>query len=172
MIRLIPTSPEYAKYWVKWRAEATTLKYNPVVQRTIEDLRERMALLSSDLSDLNAAKEFQFFIQWDDDLVGTVSLNGVNHTMTYGEIGYLVGEDFQGKGIGTEAVRLFVDKVFAETKLRRLVAHVAEENTSSCRLLERVGFKKEGLLREHYLINNYPHNEVVYGLLRSEWTPN
>jgi catechol 2,3-dioxygenase-like lactoylglutathione lyase family enzyme len=53
--------------------------------------------------------------------------------------------------------------------LRRLVAYVAEGNIASRRILEKVGFIQEGICREHYLINGIPTNEVLYGLLRSDW---
>jgi len=48
---------------------------------------------------------------------------------------------------------------------------VHEENRASRRVLEKSGFVQEGLLREHYLINGQPVNEVLYGLLRQEWKP-
>lgn len=85
------------------------------------------------------------------------------------EIGYDVSQELQGKGIGTAALKLFVDKIFSSTPLRRLMAYVAVDNIASRRILEKVGFKQEGLLREHYLINGIPTDEVVYGLLRSDF---
>jgi predicted enzyme related to lactoylglutathione lyase len=88
--------------------------------------------------------------------------------MRYGEIAYEVGEVYHGRGIGTKAVRKFVDKVFAETALRRIVAYVAEDNKASRRLLEKIGFVQEGICREHYIINGIPTNEVLYGILRSD----
>ena len=88
--------------------------------------------------------------------------------MNTAEIGYGVAEEHHRKGIGTNAVRLLVDKVFSETHLRKLFAHVHSGNTASCRLLERIGFKREGVLREHYLVNGMPVDEVFYGLLRRE----
>ena len=67
------------------------------------------------------------------------------------------------------AVRMLVDKVLAETALRKLVAYVHDQNRASCRVLEKLGFRQEGFLREHYIINGKPENEIVYGLLKSEW---
>jgi ribosomal-protein-alanine N-acetyltransferase len=90
--------------------------------------------------------------------------------MGYGEIGYGFAESHHGKGIATAAVRLLVEKIFRETNLRKLLAYVHEENIASCRVLEKVGFQEEGLLRDHYLILGNPVNEILYGLLKQEWT--
>lgn len=169
-ISLVPTDPKHVELWHSWRSEPTTLKYNPIVLTTIEKLKERMALMSSDLSNLKAADEFQFFIQHETKLVGTLSLKNISHMMMYGEIGYDVGQEFQGQGIATEAVRQFVAKIFSETSIRRLVAYVAEDNLPSRKLLDKVGFQQEGLCREHFIINGKPTNEVLYGILKSDWS--
>jgi len=132
-----------------------------------------MALMSSDLSNLNGAEEFQFFVRSGGILIGTVTLININHKMMYAEIGYNIGENFQGKGFATQAVRQFVAMIFSRTALRRLIAHVAEDNIPSRKLLEKIGFQQEGILREHYIINSKPTNEILYGILRSECgTPN
>lgn len=145
------------------------VRYNPLAQTQLCDLRTRTAKVSSDLSDLKSSEEFQFFIRFQEQLVGTLSLKNISHMMMYGEIGYDVGESFQGKGIGTSAVGLFVEKIFADTPLRRLIAYVAEGNLASRRLLEKVGFLQEGICREHFIINGKPTDEILFGILRSEW---
>lgn len=169
MIKLIETNPKYVELWHAWRAEPNTLKFSPIAVTSLEKLKERMALMSSDLSNLKGAEEFQFFIQCDEKLVGTVSLKNISHMMMYGEIGYDVGQEFQNKGIGTQAVSQFVATIFSKTAIRRLFAYVAEDNLPSRKLLEKVGFQQEGICREHFIINGKPTNEILYGMLRSDW---
>ena len=65
--------------------------------------------------------------------------------------------------------RLLVDEVEAG---KREIAHIAEENVASQRLIEGVGFYHEGTLREHYIIQGRRVSERVYGLLRDEWCQN
>lgn len=172
MIELIPTDVKYAELWHTWRSETNTLKYNPLVRTSLEKLRERMNLMSSDLSNLKAAEEFHFFIQCSEKLVGTVSLKNISHMMMYGEIGYDVGEEFQGRGIGSLAVKSFINMIYSKTAIRRLFAYVAEDNLPSRKLLVSIGFQQEGICREHYIINGKPTNEVIYGNLRHEWLNN
>lgn len=169
MIEFVQSKPEYAELWDKWRREPESLRHNPLTLSDTETLRARMKACGSDLSDLKSAEEFQFFVRWQEQLVGSVNLRSIDHRMMTADIGYGIGEDFQGKGIGTETIRSFVDKVFAETELRKLSALVAEGNIASRRLLERVGFIQEGICRDHFLINGVPTNEVLYAILRRDW---
>ena len=70
--------------------------------------------------------------------------------------------------MASSGLKLFIEKIFTETALRKIIAYVAEDNFASRRVLEKVGFIQEGLLREHYVINGEPTNEVFYGMLRAD----
>jgi ribosomal-protein-alanine N-acetyltransferase len=89
--------------------------------------------------------------------------------MGYGEIGYGIAEAHHGRGVGTAAVSLLIAKIFRETPLRKLIALVHVENHASRRVLAKLAFRQEGLLVEHYVIQNHPVDEVFYGLLKREW---
>jgi RimJ/RimL family protein N-acetyltransferase len=58
---------------------------------------------------------------------------------------------------------------FGRLGLHRVFADTDPRNAPSIRALERLGFVREGVLREHYLVQGEPQDAVVYGLLRSEW---
>ena len=145
------------------------IAYNPVLNSPVEQLRERVSQELTDLSKIYDGNLFRWVVKYNGIWVGTVALTNINSMMKYAEIGYGIAEDYQGKGLGKLAVQAMIDKIFEETDLRRLMAHVYEGNTASCKLLERLGFKKEGVLRQHYIINGEPVNECVYGLLRSDY---
>lgn len=86
-----------------------------------------------------------------------------------GEIGCVFHKDYWRKGYGNESVRWMIDYGFDELELNRLHAHVIQFNEGSLGLLEKLGFIKEGLLREHYFVENAYYNGVCYGLLKREW---
>ena len=88
-----------------------------------------------------------------------------------GAVGYLIGEAHQSRGLGTRAVRLLVGHLFQETPLRRLQALVSVENLPSQKLLRRLGFAFEGTLRQHFVIQGKPVDEMVFAVLREEWKP-
>jgi ribosomal-protein-alanine N-acetyltransferase len=168
-ITILPPSVEYASSYHRWRNEATTLRFNPVKDRNLEELTESLRISPASLMPLEQGVDHRWFINCDGQTVGTVSLSDVNKMMGTAVIGYMIGEDFHGRGIATQAVKLWTSMIFDLTDIRRLTASVAEQNYASLRVLEKVGYKREGLLREHFIIQGTPTNQIVFGLLRSEW---
>ncbi len=77
--------------------------------------------------------------------------------------------DEWGKGYGTEAMRLVLDYAFGELKLNRVELATAVENVRAVRSYEKCGFVREGLLREHCLIDGQPSDSVTMAVLRSDW---
>jgi ribosomal-protein-alanine N-acetyltransferase len=168
-LRLVAARAEHAPAWMRWRNEAASRRFNPLLPLTVEELARRLSsYYGSNLKDRTRA-EYRWMVQFGDEVVGTVSASNASWSMGYVEIGYMLAASHQGQGLGTRAVRLLVDKLFRETDIHRIFATVSVENEPSCRLLTRLGFAHEGTLREHYLIQGRRIDEAVYGLLRHEW---
>lgn len=107
----------------------------------------------------------------DDDRVGVVDLVNVDRQFGNAEVGYFFAPESWGNGYATAAVERVVDYAFDELRLHRVYARVFAFNEGSARVLETVGFEREGVLRE----DAYMHGEYVdtlrYGLLESEREP-
>lgn len=168
-IKLLPYEPAFLEPFIEWRSQPLSVRHNPLKAMFAEEVKQMLSSQGTELGQLRAYESYRWFISVDSQIVGAVSLKNISHSMGYGEIGYGVSESHHGKGIATAAVKLLVEKIFRETALRRLLAYVHEENIASRRVLEKLSFQEEGLLREHYVINGVPVNEVLYGLLKSEW---
>ncbi|KAK3042173.1 hypothetical protein RJ639_001293 [Escallonia herrerae] len=85
------------------------------------------------------------------------------------EVGYHLASKYWGKGIATRAVKLVASTIFIEwPHLERLEALVDVDNMGSQRVLEKVGFKKEGVLRKYYLLKRRPIDMVMFSLLSSD----
>jgi ribosomal-protein-alanine N-acetyltransferase len=168
-LRLVAPDPTFAARFAAWWAEPGVSRFNPVRPMDEAGARRRIEASTPQLRKLDPSRECRRFILLRQELVGTVALDGFNAMMGFAEVSYHIAFDYRGRGIGTAAVRRFVEAIFAETPIRRLIAMIHEQNSASRRLIERVGFVQEGLLREHYLVGGQPANEVCYGLLRSEW---
>lgn len=83
------------------------------------------------------------------------------------EIGYqLLHDSEKGKGLMSEALGAIIDYGFNTMNLNRIEAFVGPDNTPSLKLMEKFGFKKEGVLKSHYFKNNKMENSVVFGLLK------
>lgn len=84
------------------------------------------------------------------------------------EIGYVLGRAHWGQGLMLEAMRGFVIHAFDGIGLRRLEADVNPLNLPSVRLLERLGFVREGLLRQRWVTKGEVSDALLFGLLRGE----
>jgi RimJ/RimL family protein N-acetyltransferase len=85
------------------------------------------------------------------------------------EVGYWLGEEFWGRGIGTEALQLLTRHLFAEEKLLRLFALPLSYNTGSIRVLEKAGYAREGLLRASCVKYGEPRDQLLYARINPDW---
>jgi len=84
-------------------------------------------------------------------------------------IGYAIEPSNHGKGYGTEALQLMVDYLFLAKEIHRVQANTDPENKVSQRILDKVGFKKEGVSRKSSFVRGQWRDEYHYSLLREEW---
>jgi len=169
-VQLLPYQSSFLNAFIAWRNERLSVQHNPLKSMSRDEIVAMLESEGSSLMDLTKYASYRWFITLASEVVGSVSLKNISHSMGYAEIGYGIGEQYQGKGIATAAVARLVSRIFRETSLRKLTALVHDENRGSRRVLEKLGFRPEGLLREHYLINGSPVDEVFYGLLKQEWS--
>jgi len=104
-----------------------------------------------------------------DDLVGTTTLFSLNGPQRRAEIGYSLLSLHQGKGYASEALRLAISHAFDILGLERIEADIDPRNLASCRLVEKLGFKREGLLRQRWRVNGETCDSALYGLLLPEF---
>lgn len=112
---------------------------------------------------------FSFAILADGQLAGSIAARrqGNIHRRT-AELGYHLGEPYWGKGIATCAVQQLCRHLFATTDLLRIFAEPFSTNHASCRVLEKAGFQREGLLRKNAVKNGVVRDMVLYALVREE----
>jgi ribosomal-protein-alanine N-acetyltransferase len=169
-ITFIPADASLAEVFNEYRQDPVTRQYNPLQPATSESLRERLSKASSDWSQFGRADFFCWFAKSGSVVVGQFNIQNINRMMLTAEIGYGVFANARGRGIATQIVEAMTKEAFTHTPLRKLIAFVHEQNLASRKVLEKVGYRHEGLLREHYLINGNAVNEAVYGILRREVT--
>lgn len=85
------------------------------------------------------------------------------------ELGYILGKNYRGQGYAYEAARAMVDFAFESLELHRLWATTFARNERSSKLLRKLGFRREGVLREHCLKWGRYEDDVLWGLLRRDW---
>lgn len=169
-LRLVPARPEHIPAYLSWRREATMRRFNPLSHAPDEEVAAHLLACGHDLAD-RTKDEYRWIVELRGYPIGSVGAKNISRSMRYAEIGYGIAEDYHGRGLGTRAVALLVDRLFGETDFYRLFALISVENIASLRLVERLGFVREGRLREHYEIQGRRVDEIFIGLLRHEWQP-
>lgn len=112
---------------------------------------------------------YAFAIVVDGETVGSIQLTRQQniHRRT-AELGYYVVRRRWGSGICTEAVRQICRFAFENTDLLRVFAEPFAENAASCRVLEKAGFKLEGVLRQNAVKNGEVRDMRLYSLVRED----
>jgi RimJ/RimL family protein N-acetyltransferase len=87
------------------------------------------------------------------------------------EIGFTLAERFQGHGYATEAVRLLIGYLFTARDKHRIIAYCDARNAPSAAVLERLGMRREGHLRESTWAKGEWTDDLLYAVLDHEWRP-
>lgn len=109
-----------------------------------------------------------FAIALDDEAIGAIGLD-VQPDHDRGEMGYWIGVPYWGRGYMTEAARGMLGWAFESLSLNRVFAQVFTRNPASGRVLQKIGMKLEGTLRQHDKKWGTYVDVEVYGIVHSEW---
>jgi [ribosomal protein S5]-alanine N-acetyltransferase len=168
-------APELGDFeaWAALRAESRTFLAPweplwPANDLTRSAYRARLRRYGRDVR-ADAAYPFFIFRTTDDALVGGLTLGQVRRGVAQAaSLGYWMGEPFAHKGYMTAAVRALAPFVFQTLRLRRIEAACLPNNTASIRLLERVGFQREGYARSYLCIAGEWRDHLLYALLSTD----
>jgi [ribosomal protein S5]-alanine N-acetyltransferase len=95
--------------------------------------------------------------------VGTISVKNIDLVNKKADLGYWIGEQYWGRGIATECLKLIIDYAFsAELGLKQLCAYVFPENKASIRVLEKNGMNKIGEVNEYHKLSGRDRTSFIY----------
>ncbi|WP_377890824.1 GNAT family N-acetyltransferase [Alkalihalobacillus sp. R86527] len=158
LYNLTEESKDYLREWLAW------VDYNT-------DVEGSKAFIEGTIKSLVHTGGFPKTLAmiYKGELAGTIGFNEINRTHDYATIGYWLGEKHQKKGIVTEACKAILEYGFQTIGLNRIEIRAATENKKSRGVPERLGFTKEGLVRQVEKVNGEYVDHVVYGMLKNEW---
>lgn len=102
-------------------------------------------------------------------LIGDCAIHTLPQDINQVEIGFTLNPVYQGKGFAAEAVRCLLDYIFNTIDRHRAIAVVDVRNTSSIKLLEKVGMRREGHFIKNAWYRGEYTDEYLYALLKEEW---
>lgn len=150
------SDPRVMRYWSSGplpNREAAAAMQREIAQQNLSETQMKWGLA---LRDTNK-------------LIGTVTLFNLSRSNGRAEIGYAMGSAYWGKGYMNEALKALIVHAFDVMNFRRLEADVDPRNDPSIRTLERLGFRREGFLRERWHVGGEFQDAYFYGLLKREW---
>lgn len=116
-----------------------------------------------------AAMAFFMYERGHGRLVGGITLGNIRHGVSKSaQIGYWIGQPYAGQGLMTDAVKTLSRFAFGELTLHRIEAACIPENSRSIRVLEKAGFRREGLLRSYLRINGVWQDHYLYARIADD----
>ncbi len=141
------------------------------LRRTVSFVRRVLRFVGEVLRPTNTRGEFKLAIVLKESarVIGIVTIAKIDRHSKSAEIGFWIGKKHWERGLATEAVRLALKFAFNELKLHRIYAITFEKHIGARKVMEKCGFKLEGVMREAALKDNERHNILNYGILISEY---
>lgn len=102
-------------------------------------------------------------------LVGSIGYLYLDQENRKTEIGYWLGKEYEGRGLITRSVKALMNYAFLELKLNKIEIGVAVDNTKSRAIPEKLGFTREGQLRDYEYINGRFVDRIIYELKADDW---
>lgn len=150
------SNPQVMRYWntPPWSSVAVAADFIREEQRAMHDgLRLTLAIVDAQSG----------------ELLGKCLLFNYRSESRRAEIGFGIATSAWGKGYVQEAAGELLRYAFEALQLNRIEAEIDPTNLASGRALERLGFTREGLLRERWIIDAQVSDSALYGLLRADW---
>lgn len=152
----IHTNPEFMRFW-------SSPPWKSIEQAHALVERDRRAMAEGEYVRLGVC------LRETRQLIGTCTLFEIDQQCRRAELGYGIAQEYWRNGFMVEAVSALLDFGFSILHLNRVEADVDPHNTASCRSLEKLGFQREGLLRERWIVGDEVSDTALYGLLAREW---
>ncbi len=146
------------------------VNWSPFVPKSVEDVLK--AYDGDEESPFRAGDTFvPFAVTVDGELVGAVSLWGIDSHNRRAHLGISLGPEFRGKGYGTDACRVLLRYAFVDRGFHRVQLEVLAGNAAALRAYEKAGFVEDGRMRESAWVRGAYVDEVYLGVLSTDITP-
>jgi len=155
-LNTINSGRAYLREWLLWVDTLTT------VEQMETNIKEA-------IENAEHGRSYRYGIFIDEHFIGVVEIKNINRFNDDAQIGYWLAEEWQGKGIMTDCVRALTLHCFNEFNLHRVSVSIVDANKKSRAVPERLNFVHEGTLRECMRYYGVYYDEVIYGILKSDW---
>lgn len=153
----------------KYHADAEVNKYQGWIPKSIEDVELFINKISKQVNEPGTWFQFVIVEQKNQKIVGDLGVHFWDKENKQVEIGCTLNKDFHHFGYATESIKRVIDYLFNDLNKHRIITSIDPGNKNSIRLVERVGFRKEGHFVESLLINGNWVDDVIYAMIEKDW---
>ncbi len=146
----------YLRQWLPWVDNT----------KTVEDTRQ---FLRESMEHNSRGTRLTTFLLHENEVAGSLGVVQFFKDFKKCEMGYWLREDLQGKGFMSQACACLIDQLFKTKDLNRIEIFAATGNLRSQGVTKRLGFQKEGVLRQGFIIRGEFHDLALFSLLRDDW---
>jgi len=168
-VTLRPARISDAPLFRGWRAEPSVRRHQPLRDIALSQIRADVAAQNMDDLYRSRGERFQWVIEVGREPAGWITLVVANWEHGLAELGYTLSTGYHRRGLMATALAQVLAEVFLASPLERVEARCAIENRASRRVLEKLGFRKEGLLRGYFVLHGERVNNYLYALLRRDY---
>ena len=168
-VYLRPTEAEDIKIIQQWRlaTDPQTISCHPTKVASPDEVYERFRKKEPRPDEAN----FAIAAVDDHRTVGQLNYFHLNRLNRSAEIGFLIAPAERRHGFATEAMRLMIDYLLVDMNLNKVYAQTGSFNKASIRLLEGLDFQLDGTLRQHHYYRGDLYDDLIYSLLKFEYSP-
>lgn len=147
----------------KWKSQVD-ISY--ITSKAIQpiSLEERQRRLREKIPSVFAIRRIK-----DNQFIGEINLYDLNPKNRTAGVGYFTGANYRQQGYTQEGLWLLLNYLFEVVGLNKVMADTGAFNQASIALLKSLGFRQDGCLRQHQLLDGVLHNQLLFSLLAEEW---
>lgn len=155
LFQITDTNRDHLRQWLPW------------LDLTNEE-KDTAAFISSTLQAFADSGTLSCGIWHQEKLCGVIGYNSINWNSKIGYFGYWLAKEAEGKGIITQCCQALIEHAFTEYNLNRVVINVATENRKSQAIPDRLGFTREGIIRDAEWLYDHYVDHTINGLLKKD----
>ncbi len=162
---LRPFKTSDAVLWQKWDIDPEVQAFMPEPFNEVQDIEEQYKYIDECEAD---EEGFYWSIETKDGLtIGTLALTEISSYHEVADLGIVIGDkNYRGKGVATEVLATLVSYAFEHLNISRISAEIEEGNVPMRKVLERVGFKEDGLFESARIKNKQRITVRYFGIIK------